>query len=455
MRGRLSIRARLTVAFAAALLLVLALAGAFVYQRVSGNLNSAINDSLHTRASGVAELIASGRPPSRLPASSLGPADEGFTQVVRPPNQVVASSIEGDAGSVLSAAEIRAATQRPRSFGELRVQGVESDPKTFARPIDSPSGRLVVVVGASTDDRDETLAGLRKAFLVGAPLALLLASGLGYLLASRALRPVTAMRRRAREITLERSGERLPLPTADDEVRQLGVTLNAMLARIESLLRRERVFVADASHELRTPLAILRAELELADRPGRSTAELREALGSAREEVDRLSQLAEDLLLIAGSDEEGVRISREQVRLEELLERVRQRFAKRAAEAGRQIDAAAPGGASAALDPLRIEQALGNLVDNALRYGGGAVRLSAEEKDDRIVFEVTDQGDGFPADFEPQAFERFSRAEAGRSSEGTGLGLAIVRAIAEAHGGSATIAATEGGQTAVRLSIAL
>ena len=455
MLGRLSIRARLTIAFAAALLLVLVLAGAFVYQRVSSDLNSSINDTLHTRASGVVTLIESGRPPSQLPATSLGPGDEGFTQVVSPPRRVVASSFQSTTGSVLAPAELRAATRRPHSFGERRVQGVESEAKVFARPVDSDSGLLVVVVGASTDDRNETLAGLRSAFLVGAPLALLLASGLGYLLASRALRPVTAMRRRAREITLQRSGERLPLPQADDEVRQLGVTLNTMLERIEDSLRRERVFVADASHELRTPLAILRAELELADRPERSPAELREALGSAREEVDRLSRLADDLLLIAGSDEEGVRISREPVRLETLLDRVRQRFAQRAGEEGREIVISAPDGAAAAVDPLRLEQALGNLVDNALRHGGGTVRLAAEADDRLAVFEVSDQGTGFPSDFEPEAFERFSRAEPGRSGEGTGLGLAIVRAIAEAHRGSATIAATADGETVVRISVAL
>ena len=230
--GRLSIRARLTIAFAAALLLVLALAGAFVYQRVSSDLNSSINDTLHTRASGVVTLIESGHSPAKLPATSLVPGDEGFTQIVQPPSQVVASSFGGTAGSVLTPGELGAATRRPHSFGERRVEGVESEARVFARPVDSGSRPLVVVVGASTDDRDETLDGLRSAFLVGAPLALLLASGLGYLLASRALRPVTAMRRRAREITLERSGERLPLPLADDELRQLGLTLNTMLERI-------------------------------------------------------------------------------------------------------------------------------------------------------------------------------------------------------------------------------
>ena len=118
------------------------------------------------------------------------------------------------------------------------------------------------------------------------------------------------MRRRAQEITLERSGERLPLPRAEDEIHHLGETLNLMLDRLEAGVQRERVFVDEASHELRTPLAILGAELELADRPERSPEDLRAAVGSAREEIDRLSQLAEDLLVIARFDQGQLPIAR-------------------------------------------------------------------------------------------------------------------------------------------------
>ena len=147
--------------------------------------------------------------------------------------------------------------QDPRAAGRLRPRRVHRRRRRLHR------------------DREEALAGLAGAFLIGGPIALLLASGLGYLLAGRALAPVEAMRRRAAEITLERSGERLPLPRADDEIHDLGATLNTMLDRIEASLERERVFVADASHELRTPLAILRTELELAERQRRSPEELR------------------------------------------------------------------------------------------------------------------------------------------------------------------------------------
>ena len=152
----------------------------------------------------------------------------------------------------------------------------------------------MVVVGQSLDDRDEVLAGLVAAFAIGGPLAILLASLLGYALAGSAMRPVEAMRRRAAA-----GDERLPLPAAHDEIRRLGETLNELLARLRGSIERERRFVADASHELRTPLAVLKTELEAALRSGDMGPDAHAAISSAIEECDRLAQLAEDLLVIA------------------------------------------------------------------------------------------------------------------------------------------------------------
>ena len=156
-----------------------------------------------------------------------------------------------------------------------------------------------MVVGQSLDDRDETLAGLVASFAIGGPIAVLLASLLGYALAAAGLRPVEAMRRRAAEVSLERDGERLPLPAAHDEIRRLGETLNEMLDRLRGSLERERRFVADASHELRTPVAVIKTELEGALRAGGHDPRVREALVAAVEECDHLAQLAEDLLVLA------------------------------------------------------------------------------------------------------------------------------------------------------------
>jgi two-component system, OmpR family, sensor kinase len=283
----------------------------------------------------------------------------------------------------------------------------------------------------ATEERDETLATLLTLLLVVGPIALLLASLAGYLLAGAALRPVEAMRRGAAEISASTSGRRLPLPPASDEVRRLGETLNAMLARLDEGLERERRFVADAGHELRTPLATLRFELELALRQPRPSEELVAALRSAAEEVERLVRLAEDLLVLSRDGEGGPPLRRTRVEVSDLLETVAARFRRD----DRAIKVVVPAGLVLEADRIRLEQALGNLVDNALRHGRGTVRLLAEAGEGEVVFRVRDEGLGLPPEFAPRAFERFSRADAARSGGGAGLGLAIVAAVARAHGG--------------------
>jgi signal transduction histidine kinase len=447
--ARLSIRARLATGFAAALLLVLALVGAFVYLRVASDLNSALDDSLRSRADDLGALVRdAGERPSALAGGPVARVEvkEGFSQILSRRGRVIATTLAPRIGPALHKEQIERAAREP-TFVDREVPGVEGDVRIFGRPASSAGQSFILVVGASTDDRHETLAGLARAFLIGAPLAIVVACGLGYVLAGRSLAPVEAMRRRAQEITLERSGERLPLPRAEDEIHDLGKTLNVMLDRLEAGLRRERVFVADASHELRTPLAILGAELELANRRERSHEYLRVAVRSASEEVARLSRLAEDLLVIARFDQGRLPIAREPVQIRALLARVRDRFVRQPIGGERQIDVDAPAGPLVDLDPVRIEQALGNLVDNALRHGGGNVRLAARLQDGFVVLEVSDQGSGFAPEFQGDAFERFTRADAGRTGGGAGLGLAIVRAIAIAHGGRASVVSGSGNST--------
>src|SRR5690242_2887861 len=183
-----------------------------------------------------------------------------------------------------------------------------------------------------------------------------------------------------------------------------------MLGRLEGALEHERRFVADASHELRTPLALLRTELEVALRRPRTREELEAALRSATEETERLTRLAEDLLLIARGDQDGLPIRRANVSAGDLLRVVAERFAARAAEAGRAIVVAADEGPVVSADPARLEQALGNLVDNALTHGRGTVSLSARPAGGLVELHVEDEGAGFSAGFAARAFDRFSRA---------------------------------------------
>jgi signal transduction histidine kinase len=285
------------------------------------------------------------------------------------------------------------------------------------------------------------LRSLRTELLLVGPIALVLATALGYWLAGTGLRAVEAMRRRAAEISGDEPGERLPVQQTSDELERLGTTLNEMLARLDDALERERGFVADAGHELRTPLALLRAELDFALHDASTEAELRDALRVASEETDRLALLAGDLLLIAGSERGKLPLRREVVVVRDLLDSVRNRFAWRAAEAGRELSVEVAADLSVEGDRLRLEQALGNLVENALRYGAGTVLIAARTADGAVELHVQDEGPGLPADFVPLAFHRFSRADESHEGAGAGLGLAIVDAIAAAHGGSAHVGA--------------
>jgi len=293
-------------------------------------------------------------------------------------------------------------------------------------------------------DRNEVLTSLLVLMLIVGPLALLLAAFAGYRLAGAALRPVEAMRQRAAEISAETTGERLPVPPSRDEIQRLGTTLNEMLERLDAGLLRERRFVADASHELRTPLSLLRTELELALRRPRTPEEHEAALRSVAEEVDRLVRLAEGLLLLATAEEAG--IQPERIRVGELLERVARRYGNAAVEVTDSLG-------EVVADRLRLEAALGNLVENALRHAAPPIRLEAAREGDDAVFRVTDAGPGFAPDFLDHAFERFARADEARTEKGAGLGLAIAAAVARAHGGKATARNVPGGGAEVTISI--
>jgi signal transduction histidine kinase len=438
--NRLPIRLRLTVAFALAMLVVLAAAGWFVYSQLRDDLDESLNAGLESRASAV---TASGE----VTSGAVGDSEEGFAQLLGRGGRVVDTS-GGLRGAALAPTELQRAAAGERVLVERRLPGIEGTARVLAQPADGE----VVAVGRSLDDRDETLAGLVASFAVGGPIAVLVASVLGYGLATVGLRPVEAMRRRAEEVSLKPGDELLPLPAARDEVRRLGETLNEMLERLRRSFARERRFVADASHELRTPLAVIKTELENALRAGPDDPHLRAALTAALEECDHLTQLAEDLLVVARSADGELPVRVERLPARELLEGVRERFVDRAGRQARAIRVEAGDGLAVEADPLRMRQALGNLVDNALRHGDGEIVLGAVADDGGgVELRVSDAGPGFGEDIAGRAFERFARGDAARTRGGTGLGLAIVQAIAEAHGGEARIVPGPGATVTLKL----
>jgi two-component system, OmpR family, sensor kinase len=431
---RIPIRLRVTLAFTIVMAVLLTALGFFVYSRFESQLSEQVDQSLRTHGDDIAALVAH-RDLSRS-VRLLG-REESFAQVLTRDGRVYATTPQLGNRPQLTPAEAERAAQASFVATRPHVRSIQGEARLLARPANRQGQTYVVVVAATLDDRNESLANLRTILLIGGPVALLLASLAGYAVAGTALRPVEAMRRRAAEISAAEPGERLPLPQANDELRRLGETLNGMLGRLEAALERERTFVDDASHELRTPLALHKTELELALRYAKTPEEMRAAISSAIVEVDRLSSLAEDLLVLARSQQGKLALHLRRVRVADLLGDVRERFASRLGESGRSLVVQPANGLVVDADPVRLEQALTNLIDNAIEHGAGEITVRTAESGGELQIHVEDRGPGFPPDFLDRAFERFSRADAARSGDGTGLGLAIVEAIARAHRGSA------------------
>jgi heavy metal sensor kinase len=446
MLRRLSIRWRVTLVFAGVMAVVLGATGVFIYLRFASELDRTINASLHSRASDVTALASEAEPELREKHHrGLVDQAESIAEVIDPVGNVLDSTPAVGSSDLLSTAERREAARGALFVDRAALPGMSAESRLLAVPVRVRGQPRIVIVGTSIEARAESLTDLLQLLLIGGPVALLLASVTAYWVAAAALRPVDDMRERAEQVSGAGPSQRLPVPPSDDEIARLGVTLNAMLDRLGEAIERERRFVADASHELRTPLSILKVEVDLALSQGRSPSELQAALASVSEETDRLIQLAEDLLTIAQTDQGELPVRLAPLDIGEVLTGVAGRFVRRAEDSGRTIDVSVEPGLRARADRLRLDQALGNLLDNALRYGSGAVVLRAARSGDSVEIHVQDRGPGFSDDFLPRAFERFSREDASQRNGGSGLGLSIVETIVRAHHGKAQIDNREGG----------
>jgi signal transduction histidine kinase len=357
-----------------------------------------------------------------------------FAQVVDRDGRVLSSTAAVERVRLLTRAQAATAAGRGLSTERRRIANVAKRAQLVAQPL--PGGRSALVVGRSLKDREGANESFGRALLIGGPLALLLSAAACYVASAAALRPVETMRRRAAEISFTTPSARLPVPETGDEIARLGQTLNDMIARLEQALARQRQLTENASHELRTPLTVLMTEIELALQRDLDPA-ARDAVGTALDQARRVGRLADDLLTLAQVEEGQLPLATESVDLDELVRAVAAR-ADAAQRAPRRTILVESETLITQADPTRVEQALGNLLDNALLHGQGTVRVRLCEAGDRIHLTVDDEGPGFPDSLRATVFDRFTR-EGGSPRHGAGLGLAIVRAIAEAHGGHADL----------------
>lgn len=338
-------------------------------------------------------------------------------------------------------------------FGEEPIRLVTA-------PLSTAGRRYAVQVATSLDDARALLHAARSLFLLVAVAILVAVVATGALLARRALRPIDRIVRQARRIGESNLSERLPHPGSSDEIGRLVATLNEMLARLERSFEAQRRFTADASHELRSPLSRLRAELEVTLRRRRDSAEYEEALRSCLEEVERLSQLSEELLALARLDAGQAPTPPGPIAIMPIVDEAVNRLTPEARR--RQITMllepspalfvrVAPGAASVAI---------ANVLDNAVKFSppGGHVTVKVITEGSDAVIAVTDTGPGLLPDEMPQVFERFHRGSASRAEDvpGIGLGLAISRALVEGQGGRISVDSKPGGGATftVRLPLA-
>ena len=437
MRAAVNLRARVAAAAAIAIVVAVALLGVTVSALLGSQLTDALDRSLRARAVEVARLAVSTPDLVTEPGALEGRITGGalFVQVVDRRGRIVARS-GGLGGRVMpDNAALRRALASARSAGFTDGALGDAPIRIYAAPLGelgsgAAAGGAVVVAG-TTGDIDDTLAATRRIILGCALAAAALAALLATLLTRRALAPVRRLSSGARAI--ERSGdasERLPAPASDDEVGELAATLNAMLASLERSRAAEQRFVADASHELRTPLTALRGNAAYVARHGASP----EVLADIESDAARLSALLDDLLALAREDA-ATPMAGEPVSLVDVAR------AATAADASARV-VVEPGGDDMVVlgERLALERAASNLVRNAREHGpdAGAIVVSVRREGDRVRIGVSDEGPGLTPELAEHAFERFWRGpDAG--SGGSGLGLAIVRAIAERHGGGASI----------------
>lgn len=450
--ARQSLRARLTLLATVLFALAVATGAVLVIVLQRYALLRVLDASSQRAATELARLVRNDNIPNPLPTNG------GVTvaQILDAKNHVVGASAGPESDhtvSLLTPAQLAAARAGER-FQVTTVNG------TDLRALAIPVGRDTVVVFTDVTRVNDSVRVLTRAALIGAPIAVILLGLSTYFVVALTLRSVAALRHGAADISAAGlARQRLPVPSAHDEIHRLAVTLNEMLDRIESATARQRTFVGDAAHELRSPLASLRLQLEVAQRVG-AEEDWPSVIDDVLIDVTRLERLVQDLLALARLDETGAGGRREPVDLRELVDAVVPTYANARVTV---VDGAADDSEHPIVngDREQLRRVVVNLVDNAVRYAHSQVAVDLKPQSlgdgDRVLLTVTDDGPGLPPEERERVFDRFYRAESSRSrdSGGTGLGLPIVRDLVRAHQGNVELRARPDGATGLQAAVTL
>jgi signal transduction histidine kinase len=407
-------------------------------------LTDEVRNAARLRAADVVSALEAGAAPESL---ALDDGEDQVVQVLDDRGRVVA------AGPQVAGMPPLANLQGGESV--VAVLPLDEDPYLVYAAA-APAHRRVLVA-RTVETVVEATAEVRTLLAVGVPVVLAVVGLTTWWLVGRALRPVEAIRREVAEISASAMHRRVPDPPGGDEIARLARTMNRMLGRLEDAQRRQRRFVSDASHELRSPIAVIRqhAEVALAHPDRTSTPDL---AGAVLAEDLRVQRLVEDLLLLARSDEQTLRLRRRPVDLDDLVFAEARRLRGNGLVVdGLRVDSSGVGAARVSGDPAALARVLRNLGSNAARHAAGLVAFSLAHRDGVAVLAVSDDGPGIPPADRERVFERFVRLDEARARDagGSGLGLAIVRELVCAHGGTVTIADRTGGGAQVEVAVPL
>ncbi|MFD7894658.1 sensor histidine kinase [Streptomyces sp. NPDC059743] len=432
--GRLTLRSRVTLWATSIVAVAMILAGLGLLLGLRNAMWHDLDDTVGRRVSDVSSLVAHGQLRALIPSNG---EDADIVQVLDASGRVLASSESevrpGSRSAFPHPLPPALVDGRPMTLHNLRI-GDGGDFRVRARPVHVDGRPATIVVAVSLAQAERTLASLVTALAIGIPALTALVAWTISLTTGRTLRPVETLRRQATHISATDLHRRLDLPASRDEVHALAVTLNDMLARLDSASAAQGRFVADAAHELRSPLTAIRAQLEvLAEYPD---PERDPSVAAALlEDTERLHGLVEDLLALARSEDPARQSQRATVDLDEvvLAEVRRQRGLTATGIDARRVSAGRVRGDAGAL-----RRVVRNLLDNARRHAAHQVRVALTERDGTVELTVSDDGAGIPPADRARVFERFTRLDEARSREagGSGLGLAIVGKIVTSHGGS-------------------
>lgn len=445
-----SIRSRLTAWYTIVLATVLVSAGAITYEvarrQILHSTDASMIMTAHQFAAGLTDEVSESHGVLRL-----RPANELLAQFRDRNRAIVLLTDDGrefaaHATPLAQSLDRRLLSRRAaeRAYGVVTLPGNDAV-RLILVPARIGDAAFVIAIAQSLEAQQDALADLRQAMLITVPVALLVASLGGYLLARTSLAPVVRMTWKAREIGATNLSERIEVANRRDELGELAATLNDLLARLEAAFTAQRRFMADASHELRSPVTILQGELDVTlSRTDRNAADYRESLEVMRRSVRRLTRIVRDLFLLARSDAGDVPLRREAVYINDVVVNTVRALRTVAAERQVRLSADCDEELRVLGDEDLIQRLVGNLLENAIKFmpAEGEVRIRCSAADRQIRIEVSDSGTGIPPNFHDQIFERFFRADPARAAavgtngSGAGLGLPIARWIAEQHGGT-------------------